>query len=61
MYEIIQEHSWWISILVSAALTIVIGIYPKQSKKVIRKFVMLIMKPTNIIIVLLLIILFKVN
>ncbi|MDK7667326.1 MULTISPECIES: hypothetical protein [Cytobacillus] len=61
MYEIIQEHSWWISLLISASLTIVIGIYPEESKKVIGKFVKLTMKPTSIIILLLVIILFKVN
>lgn len=61
MYEIIQEHSWWFSLLISASLTIVIGIYPEESKKVIGKFVKLTMKPTSIIILLLVIILFKVN
>lgn len=61
MYEIIQEHSWWLSLLVSAALTIVIGIYPEESKKMIGKFVKLTMKPTSINILLLVIILFKVN
>lgn len=50
MIELIKEHSWWISIV----LTIIVGIYPTQTKTCLTKIVLFVIKPNTIIIALLL-------